>query len=67
MKQKNSYNYQDLIDCGNGILFGEGNANINTVGSHTVFIGQISEVCLSPEREALIYARSAFRALAPAA
>lgn len=42
-------------------------ADTNTVGSHTVFIGQISEVCLSPEREALIYARSAFRALAPAA
>ena len=28
MKQKNSYNYQDLIDCGNGILFGEGNAKL---------------------------------------
>ena len=27
MKQ-NSYNYQDLIDCGNGILFGEGNAKL---------------------------------------
>ena len=28
MKQKNSYNYQDFIDCGNGILFGEGNAKL---------------------------------------
>ena len=28
MKQKNSYNYQDLIDCGNGVLFGEGNAKL---------------------------------------
>ena len=28
MKQNNSYNYQDLIDCGNGILFGEGNAKL---------------------------------------
>ena len=28
MKQKDSYNYQDLIDCGNGILFGEGNAKL---------------------------------------
>ena len=28
MKQKNSYNYQDLIDCGKGILFGEGNAKL---------------------------------------
>tara|TARA_Y100001970_G_scaffold248243_1_gene317621 strand:+ start:21 stop:527 length:507 start_codon:yes stop_codon:yes gene_type:complete len=28
MKQKNSYNYQDLIDCGNGILFGKGNAKL---------------------------------------
>ena len=28
MKQKSSYNYQDLIDCGNGILFGEGNAKL---------------------------------------
>ena len=28
MKQKNNYNYQDLIDCGKGILFGEGNAKL---------------------------------------
>ena len=28
MKQKNSYSYQDLIDCGNGLLFGEGNAKL---------------------------------------
>ena len=28
MKQKNSYNYQDLIDCGNGVLFGKGNAKL---------------------------------------
>ena len=28
MKQKNNYTYQDLIDCGNGILFGEGNAKL---------------------------------------
>ena len=28
MKQKNSYSYQDLIDCGNGLLFVEGNAKL---------------------------------------
>ena len=28
MKQKNSYTYNDLIDCGNGLLFGEGNAKL---------------------------------------
>ncbi len=28
MKQKKSYSYQDLIDCGNGLLFGEGNAKL---------------------------------------
>jgi len=28
MKKKNSYNYQELIDCGNGKLFGEGNAKL---------------------------------------
>ena len=28
MKQKDSYNYQDLIDCGNGKLFGPGNAKL---------------------------------------
>ena len=28
MKQKNSYNYNELIDCGNGNLFGEGNARL---------------------------------------
>ena len=28
MKQKNSYNYQDLINCGKGILFGAGNAKL---------------------------------------
>jgi len=26
--QKNSYNYNDLINCGNGKLFGEGNAKL---------------------------------------
>jgi len=26
--QKNSYNYQELIDCGKGKLFGEGNAKL---------------------------------------
>ena len=26
MKQKNNYNYNELIDCANGTLFGEGNA-----------------------------------------
>ena len=28
MKQKNKYTYKDLIDCGNGLLFGEGNAKL---------------------------------------
>ena len=28
MKQKNSYNYNELIDCANGDLFGEGNARL---------------------------------------
>ena len=26
--EKNSYNYNELIDCGNGKLFGEGNAKL---------------------------------------
>ena len=26
--QKNSYNYKELIDCGNGKLFGDGNAKL---------------------------------------
>ena len=26
--QKNNYNYNDLIDCGNGKLFGPGNAKL---------------------------------------
>ncbi len=28
MKQKNNYTYNDLIDCGNGLLFGDGNAKL---------------------------------------
>ena len=28
MKQKNNYNYNELIDCANGSLFGEGNARL---------------------------------------
>ena len=28
MNKKSSYNYQELIDCGNGKLFGEGNAKL---------------------------------------
>ena len=28
MKQKNNYNYDELIDCANGKLFGEGNARL---------------------------------------
>ena len=28
MKQKNSYNYNELIDCANGNLFGVGNARL---------------------------------------
>ena len=28
MNKKPSYNYQELIDCGNGNLFGEGNAKL---------------------------------------
>ena len=28
MKKKNNYNYQELIDCGNGKLFGRGNAKL---------------------------------------
>ena len=27
-KKKNNYNYQELIDCGNGKLFGRGNAKL---------------------------------------
>ena len=26
--QKNSYNYNELIECGNGKLFGEGNTKL---------------------------------------
>ena len=26
--EKNSFNYEELIDCGNGELFGEGNAKL---------------------------------------
>ena len=29
MKQKNNYNYNELIDCANGSLFGEGNARLS--------------------------------------
>ena len=28
MIQKESYNYQELLDCGKGILFGKGNAKL---------------------------------------
>ena len=28
MIKKNSYNYQELINCGNGKLFGKGNAKL---------------------------------------
>ena len=28
MRQKNSYSYEELIDCANGSLFGEGNARL---------------------------------------
>ena len=28
MKKKSSYNYKELIDCGNGKLFGPGNAKL---------------------------------------
>ena len=28
MEKKNYYTYDDLIDCGNGKLFGEGNAKL---------------------------------------
>ena len=28
MNKKTSYTYQELIDCGNGNLFGEGNAKL---------------------------------------
>ena len=28
MKQKDSYSYNDLVDCGKGLLFGEGNAKL---------------------------------------
>ena len=28
MKQKSNYNYNELIDCANGALFGEGNARL---------------------------------------
>lgn len=39
----------------------------NTVGSHSVFIGRIVEVRLSPERQSLVYARSRFHGLAACA
>lgn len=35
----------------------------NTVGSHSVLIGRIVDVCLNPERESLVYARSKFHGL----
>ena len=28
MRQKNSYSYEELIDCANGKLFGSGNAKL---------------------------------------
>ena len=28
MKQKNSYNYNELIECAEGKMFGEGNAKL---------------------------------------
>ena len=28
MRQKNSYSYDELIECANGSLFGEGNARL---------------------------------------
>jgi len=28
MAKKNNYNYQELLDCGNGKMFGEGNAKL---------------------------------------
>ena len=28
MKKKSSYSYEELIDCGNGRLFGPGNAKL---------------------------------------
>ena len=28
MRQKNSYSYEELINCANGLLFGEGNARL---------------------------------------
>ena len=28
MRQKSSYNYEELIDCANGKLFGPGNAKL---------------------------------------
>ena len=28
MKQKKNYTYEELIDCGNGLLFGKGNAKL---------------------------------------
>jgi 3-hydroxyacyl-[acyl-carrier protein] dehydratase/trans-2-decenoyl-[acyl-carrier protein] isomerase len=28
MTKKNNYNYQELLDCGNGKMFGEGNAKL---------------------------------------
>jgi 3-hydroxyacyl-[acyl-carrier protein] dehydratase/trans-2-decenoyl-[acyl-carrier protein] isomerase len=30
MIQKNAYTHQDLVDCGNGLLFGPGNAQLPT-------------------------------------
>ena len=41
MKQKNSYNYQDLIDCGNGILFGE---SIEVTASSYVMFNRITKI-----------------------
>ena len=28
MKKKDSYDYKELIDCGKGLIFGEGNAKL---------------------------------------
>ena len=28
MKQKDNYSYNELLDCGKGLLFGEGNAKL---------------------------------------
>ena len=42
MKKKSSYNYNELIDCANGKLFGKGNAKLPL--PPMLMIDKISEI-----------------------